>query len=55
MNLGKKSFVISCRRFSIVIMIMSDWLDISLLYDVGITITLHSFTYLLTLLVVELV
>jgi len=36
----------------IVIVVVSDWLDISLLYNVGIIITLHSFTYLHTLLVV---
>jgi len=30
-----------------VIVIVSDCLDISLLYNVGITITLHSFTNLL--------
>jgi hypothetical protein len=35
-----------------VIVIMSDCLDISLLYNIGITITLHSFTYLYSLLVV---
>ena len=51
-NLGKKSCVISCRGLCIMIVIVSDWLDISLLYSVGITITLHSFTYLHTLLVV---
>ena len=34
------------------LVIVSDWLDISLLYNVGITITLHSFTYLFILLVV---
>jgi len=37
-----------------VIVFVSDWLDISLLYNVGITITLHSFTYLYTLQVVSL-
>jgi len=31
------------------LVIVSDWLDISLLYNVGITITLHSFTYLFSL------
>jgi len=52
----KKYYVISYRGFSlvivIVIVIVSDWLVMSLLYYIGITITPHSFTYLHTLLVV---
>jgi len=38
-----------------VIVIVSDWWDISIVYNVDITITLHSFTYLHILLVVKLV
>ena len=49
MNLSK-NLVSSLAEDSL--MIVSDWLDISLLYNVGIIITLHSFTYLFTLLVV---
>ena len=49
MNLGK-NLVSSLAEDSLVF--VSDWLVISLLYNVGITITLHSFTYLYTLLVV---
>ena len=49
MNLGK-DLGSSLAEDSLVI--VSDWLDISRLYNVGITITLHSFTYLFTLLVV---
>ena len=45
-----KNLVSSLAEDSLVI--VSDWLEISLLYNVGITITLHSFTYLYTLLVV---
>ena len=49
MNLGK-NLVSSLAEDSL--MIVSDWFDISLLYNVGITITLHSFTHLYALLVV---
>ena len=49
MNLGK-NLVSSLAEDSLVI--VSDWLDISLLYNIGITINLHSFTFLSTLLVV---
>jgi len=45
-----KNLVSSLSEDSLVI--VSDWSDISLLHNVGITITLHSFTYLYTLLVV---
>jgi len=48
-NLGK-NLVSSLAEDSLVI--VSDWLDISLLYNVGITMTLHSYTYLYTLQVV---
>ena len=49
MNLGK-NLVSSLAEDSLVI--VSDWLDISLLYNVGITITHLSFTFVHTLLVV---
>ena len=52
MKLGK-NLVSSLAEDSLVI--VSDWLDISLLYNIGITITLLSFTFLYSLLVVKLV
>jgi len=48
-NLGK-NLVSTLAEDSLVI--VSNWLDISLLYNIGITITLHSFSYMYTLLVV---